>query len=210
MKKNELYVYLALSLAILIPLPGRFAYGVITVLTLYILTLLGILFRKLSSMFFEYGIHCILITAMLISTSVLLRQVLILICPYMAFIMGINFYVSAFSAFVMGNLYRQTVIPVKDSIKIGVAKCSAFGAFALIFFLIRDVFGYRTITLPGTDGLNEVTLFEFNSVSFIGSFFASIPGAVILLAVLISSIASLMKHFEIIATARTEEGAGND
>ena len=83
MKKNELYVYSALSLAVLIPLPGRFAYGIIVVLMLYFFTILGILFRKLSSMFFEYGLHSVLIVVMLISTSILIRQILILISPFM-------------------------------------------------------------------------------------------------------------------------------
>lgn len=203
MKKNELYVYSALSLAVLIPLPGRFAYGIIIVLMLYIFTTLGILFRKLSSMFFEYGLHSVLIAVMLISTSVLLRQILIMVSPFMAFVMGVNVYVPALTAFILGNLYRKTGLNLKDSLKLGLLKCNAFSIFALVFFFIRDVFGYSTITFPCKNGLLEIFVFSRNSISFLGSFLASLPGGIVLLAILLALIASTMKKLEILATSRS-------
>ena len=53
MKKNELYVYTALSLATLVPVPGRLAYGIVIIVMLYLLSLLGILFKQFVCMFFE-------------------------------------------------------------------------------------------------------------------------------------------------------------
>ena len=81
MKKNELYVYTALSLATLVPVPGRLAYGIVIIVMLYLLSLLGILFKQFVSMFFEYGLRSVLIAAMLISTCLLVRQILIIISP---------------------------------------------------------------------------------------------------------------------------------
>ena len=108
MKKNELYVYTALSLATLVPVPGRLAYGIVIIVMLYLLSLLGILFKQFVSMFFEYGLRSVLIAAMLISTCLLVRQILIIISPITAFILGINIYVPALTAFILGNLYRHS------------------------------------------------------------------------------------------------------
>ena len=203
MKKNELYVYSALSLAVLIPLPCRFAYGIIIILMLYIFTILGILFRKLASMFFEYGLHSVLIAVMLISTSVLIRQLLILISPFMAFVMGINIYAPALTAFILGNLYRKSGLSLKDSLELGFTKCNAYSVFAVIFFLIRDILGYGTITLPCSRGLFEIQILKENSISFLGTFWTSIPGGIALLAVLLAIIAGTMKRLEILGTSRS-------
>ena len=48
MKKNSLYTYIASSLIILVPVPGRLSYGIILILALNALTALGILFRHLT------------------------------------------------------------------------------------------------------------------------------------------------------------------
>ncbi|WP_407399106.1 hypothetical protein [Treponema sp.] len=202
MKKNELYVYSALSLAVLIPVPGRLAYGIIIVIMLYLLTALGILFRKLSSMFFEYGLHSVLIAVMLISTSVLIRQILIMISPFMAFVIGINIYVPALTAFILGNLYRKSGLSLGDSLKLGMMKCNAYSAFAIVFFFIRDFLGYGTITFPCSTGVHEIMLLNKTPVLMIGSFLATLPGGIVLLAVLLAIIASTMKRFEILGTSR--------
>ena len=52
MKKSELSFFITLSLAMLVPVPGRLAYGIILILFLNILVLTGILFKKLISFFF--------------------------------------------------------------------------------------------------------------------------------------------------------------
>lgn len=206
MRKNELYVYTALSLAVLIPFPGRFAYGLILVLMLYLLSVLGILFKKLSSLFFEYGMHSVLVAVMLVVCTVFLRQILILISPLCAFVLGVSIYAPAFSAFILGNLYRKTGLSLVNSLKFSIAKCNGFSVFALVYFAIRDIFGYGTLTLPCPSGLNEVVVLHGGKLSFLGFFWASIPGAVVLLAIMTSAIAMIMKRNEI---RRTSRGGSN-
>lgn len=205
MKKNELYVYTALSLAVFIPIPGRMAYGLIIVFMLYVLSLLGILFKKLSSMFFEFGIHSVLIAVMLICTSILIRQLLIIYSPVMALVLGITIYCPALSAFVLGRLYRKSGLNLIASLKVTFFKCNAFSIFALMYFAIRDLFGYGTISLPSPSGIMEFQIIQQNNLSFIGFFFSSIPGAMILLAVLLALISLVMKNIEISSTSRRVE-----
>lgn len=203
MKKNELYVYTALSVAVLIPLPGRFAYGITIILMLYIFSILGILFKKLSSVYFEYGLHSVLIAVMLISTSILIRQLLILVSPLMALVMGISIYAPALSAFILGNLYRKNKLNLKQSLNLAFTKCNAYSIFAIVFFLIRDIFGYGTITLPCKSGLFEIVIINKSSISFLGTFFASLQGGIILLAIMLAIISHTMKRIEIFATSRS-------
>ena len=142
MKKNELYVYTALSLATLVPVPGRLAYGIVIIVMLYLLSLLGILFKQFVSMFFEYGLRSVLIAAMLISTCLLVRQILIIISPITAFILGINIYVPALTAFILGNLYRHIGLKLSEMLNHSLGKCISFSIFALFFFIIREIISY--------------------------------------------------------------------
>lgn len=201
MKKNELYVYTALSLATLVPVPGRLAYGIVIIVMLYLLSLLGILFKQFVSMFFEYGLRSVLIAAMLISTCLLVRQILIIISPITAFILGINIYVPALTAFILGNLYRHSGLKLSEMLNHSLGKCISFSIFALFFFIIREIISYGTISLPCASGLIEFQIINENSLSFMGFFWGSMPGAVVLLAIMIAVIASAMKKIEILVTS---------
>ena len=122
-----------------------------------------------------------------------------------ALVLGITIYAPALSAFVLGYLYRKSGLNLGASIKIAFFKCNAFAVFSLLFFSIRDLLGYGTISLPGPSGLIEFHIVKENALSFLGFFFASIPGAMILLAVLLAVITLVMKKMEIYATSRRIE-----
>ena len=49
--------------------------------------------------------------------------------------------------------------------------------------MFRDIFGYGTISFPVPSGIHEIALFKNLSFAFMGSFWASVPGALVILAV---------------------------
>ena len=152
MKKNELYIYIPLSFALLLPVPGRFAYGLIMIFLLYLMSVCGILFKKFAVKFFNAELHNVIVTIMLVSLCILVRQLVIIFSPLTAFVLGIAFFMPAFTSFILGNLYSSSDLPVLFELKNVLVKCSFFCVFALVFFFIRDVFGYGTISFPSANG----------------------------------------------------------
>ena len=69
MKKSELSFFITLSLAMLVPVPGRLAYGIILILFLNILVLTGILFKKLISFFYSGELQNVILCAILQHTD---------------------------------------------------------------------------------------------------------------------------------------------
>ncbi len=118
-----------------------------------------------------------------------------------AFILGINIYVPALTAFILGNLYRHSGLKLSEMLSLSLGKCTSFSVFALFFFIIREIFSYGTLSLPCASGLMEFHVISENSLSFMGFFWGSMPGAVVLVAIMIAVIASAMKKIEIYATS---------
>ena len=75
-----------------------------------------------------------------------------------------------------------------------------FSLYVLIISFIRDFLAFGTITLPGTNGFYEYIIFDTETVSA-ASFLATIPGALILSAILLSFYLFIEKKFHIILKA---------
>ena len=123
----------------------------------------------------------------------------------MALQMSFVFYLPAVTSYmirvVYGNINSNTKISLIDNAKI----IGFFSIFALIFYLIRDIFGYGTFTLPSSNGLIEKTIFSPDSFSWT-TYIASIPGALVLVSFSILFVIFVQNKFKIIERA----GGKND
>lgn len=200
MKKSELSFFITLSLAMLVPVPGRLAYGIILILLLNILVFSGILFKKIISMFYSGELQNVILCALMISTCVLFRQVSLILFPLQTFVLGITIFMPVLTSFVLGRLYVNRDIPVVSELKSSLKSSIGFSLFSILFFSIRDIIGYGTLSFPSGIGIKEIRLFDVASseVSFLGMFWASIPGALILIAIEILIVASINNNLNII------------
>ena len=73
-----------------------------------------------------------------------------------------------------------------------------------MFFFIRDVFGYGTISFPSPNGIFEIQIFSAENKILPFSFLASIPGAVVLLLLFNALFFKIISSFEIIETSRVD------
>ncbi|MGN0728348.1 hypothetical protein [Treponema sp.] len=204
MEKKEIYLYIPLSFAFLLPVPGRFAFGLVMIIELYLMSVCEILFKKLTLKFFNRELHNVITMIVLVSMCILFRQFMILFSPLVAFVMGIAFFMPALTSFVMGSWYSDSVLPLPQELCAALKKCSMFSVFAAVFFLIRDIFGYGTVSFPYPGGVFEIQLFGMKDSFFLFSFLASIPGAVVLLLLFSAVFFKAVSVFEIIETSRVD------
>lgn len=188
MRKNELFLYLIISLSMLIPVPGRFAYGIVILLLFNILMLLGTLFRNAVHLWGLDDMEAVLLVSVLITISILYKQLLILVSPLMALSLGICIYMPALSSFLIGYLYEKENGSLSHQIIVNCKISVKFSLFALAIFLFRDICGYGTITFPMHNGIFEIFI-NTHEKSIVSVFWASIPGAMILAAILVLLLA---------------------
>lgn len=205
MKKNDFYTFIAASLAMLVPVPGRFACGIVLVLGIYFFTILGTLFRKVIQKLALDDLQPVLIAIILVSTAVLYKLLLVLFSPVLALLLGFSIYLSAISSFMIGNLYDKSFAPLGTEFKLNMTKCSQFAAYSLLFFLFRDIFGYGTITFPARTGMHVLKLYGQMQSTSPSIFWASIPGALILTALLLVLFSYVSRMFEMVEEKKTTE-----
>lgn len=181
MEKNRIDIFFPLALATLIPVPGRFAFAVALIVLLYFLMLAASVFKRLTLALFDEDSRSLVMALVLVCLCMFFRQILILFSPLTALILGISIFMPALTSFVLTNVWSCVQTNFSSELKEALESCSAFSILAAVFFLLRDVLGYGTFSLPCPSGLWEVRLFSSTPPLLPLSFFASIPGAVVLL-----------------------------
>ncbi len=169
------------SFALLIPFPGRFAYGIVLVITMTVEMFSIILFRRFMRFLHLEKMLSVLVAVLLISESIIIGQLLYFFSPVMALVLSFDIYFPAASAFVISSMF--TIPEGKASQELlAVAKTSSvFDLFSLVIFAVRDIFGYGTLSFPSSTGIDEIVIFPASESSLHpGIFWATVPGALIL------------------------------
>ncbi len=197
MKQNNLYVFVAASLALLVPIPGRLAFGIIMLVFLNVTMLLGTLFRKLICVLKLGNLQSVLVAMMLVCTATMAKLVLSLFCPIYALVLGFALYLPALSSFLIGYFFDPSREKLSVELAENMSQSLRFSLAAFLLFLLRDIFGYGTITLPAKDSLFTIQIPFGTSFMQAGDFVASIPGTLVLVGLLIVFQNHITRKFRI-------------
>ncbi len=185
MKRRSVYLLIATILAILVPSPGRFVYGVTLVIELNLLMLIGTLSVSLIKKMKLEEINSLIVLILIIGSTILYRQFMIIFQPEIMLTLGFIIYLMPVSFFVIGYVFSNNELPLKERIQVNMIHILTFSLYALIFFLLRDIFGYGTFTFFGKNHqIYEKVIISSQNLGFF-SIFASIPGAMILSSILL-------------------------
>ena len=181
MHKRFVSIYFSASLACMIPFPGRFAYGLILASELFVLVFGATLFRAaIGKLEFVHSGN-LFFMVFVIFLTMLFRQILAALLPIAALSAGFALYVPAISAFTAGFFSENE--SGESILKRNVFYTAIFCAFVLVFFLLRDLVGFGTITYITARGIAEKVLFDSERAAF-ASFFAALPGVLLSLSLI--------------------------
>ena len=139
----------------------------------------------------------------LISSTILYRQIMILICPEVMLALGFMIYLMPISVFSFGYIFSNLEQPLVQRLQQNMLHVLTFSVYALIFFLFRDIIGYGTFTFFGkAHQIYEKVIINPEHLGFF-SILATIPGALIFSSVLLFIHILVRNQFDI--TSRTEE-----
>ncbi len=199
MEKDISFSFMLASFALLIPFPGRLAYGIILVILLNLQMLSISLFRGLVELAKLDDLLSVLTAAMLLSESIVFKQLLSLYSPLMALTLSFVLYLPAVSSFIISHLRSSDPSIGKwDLVRNNMKLSLEFSVFALFFFLIRDIFGYGTISLPGRKSLLCIHILPAGESVHLGVFLATIPGAVILVFIIFFIMWQVRRKFDLV------------
>ena len=183
MKKNSPFINISLSFALLVPFQGRLAYGIILLIMLNTVMAAATASRKIVSITGLNGLHEVITGLVVISTTLILRSMLVLYSPAIALTLGNAVYLTGVCSYFVSALYKKECVSLKDELKFNLRKTGLWSIYGFCFFLFRDIIAFGTVSFPCPSGIFEFTLMpEASRIFFAGTFFATIPGAVILVA----------------------------
>ena len=185
MKRRSVYLLIATILAILVPSPGRFVYGVTLVLELNLVMLIGTLTVSLVKKIKLEEINTLIVLTLIIGVTILYRQIMIMFQPEIMLTLGFIIYLMPVSFFIIGYVFSNNEMLLTERLRINMVHILTFSVYALLFFLLRDICGYGTFTFFGKNHqIFEKVIIPSNRLGFF-SIFASIPGAMILSSILL-------------------------
>lgn len=197
-QKNKTYFFIAAMLAIFVPAPGRFAYAIVLLLLFNIQIATLTFFYHISSLLKIEKFRNVLMVLELIFVTILFKQLLILFCPIMAFTLGFCIYLPALSTVAIQFLFEKRNKNLSAHFLEGISKSLVFSGYSLLFFLLREILGFATISFPGFKHIIIVHLpIDIMTVSA-GAFFSTIPGSLSMIAILLAIYIFVSKKFEII------------
>ncbi len=198
---QSLFSFIVATLALLIPFPGRFVYGFTLILELNFIMILGTLSGSLIKLLKLEEMGTTLYLFFNVAVTILFRNILMLFQAEVALTLGFLIYVPAVSLFVVGYIFENANEPLLTALKKNERYVIIFSIFSFLYFLFRDVVGYGTFTFYGKNG----QIFEKLIISkdFIGfsAFFASIPGAFVLSAIIVYLLIVIRNKYKIIDNA---------
>jgi len=196
--RKKIYFYMAANLAMLIPVPGRFAYAII-------LMILFNLQMAASTMIF-HAIHRMklsnmrnaLLSLTIIALGVLYKQILIIVCPIAALTLSYCIFLPTLASVIIEFFFLNYERGVRTHLLATMKKSCVMSLFSLFFFFVRDIFGYSTITFPGWKKLVVIQIPYNPSSTGAGVFLATIPGSLCFMALLLALYIFVAKKFNIL------------
>lgn len=200
MTKKAISVYMAATCAISIITPGRFVCGIIFSVEICLLMLCGILFRALINLCKLQKVRQILILMFVVYLTMFYKNLLIIIMPELALQLGFSLFLPTISTFSTVFLMEDKTTSLKENLKNDLPGALLFSVYTLFISFVRDLLGFGTITLPAIGSFKEYIIFDTQSVSA-ASFVATIPGSLVLSALLLSLYLFVENKFHILKRA---------
>ena len=185
MNRNKPFVYSMAFLSLTVPAPGRFVFGIVLVLELILIEIFGVLSNALATKLKFGDIRTYFVMFIMISLTILYRQLIAITYPEIVLSLGFILYFPIASAYILYNMFSDIDKPMGQRLKSNLIKTLKFSIAVLFFFLFRDIAGFGTFTFFGKGHrIFEKVIFNPDKIGLF-TFFASIPGALILMGVMI-------------------------
>ncbi|MCH5288435.1 MAG: hypothetical protein J1E32_00800 [Treponema sp.] len=201
MRNRTIYFYVAASLATVVPVPGRLAFGLLMVVLFNIQVVTGVLTCHLAARLKLDDLQRVIVSVELIAITILYKQLVMLVCPVAALTLGFLIYLPALSSAVIEFSYKNNVGTLAEDLKEKAARNGVFSAVALALFFVRDTIGFGTVTFPAWQRIAAAHLPVFPGTAAVGAFLATVPGAFVLAALLLALYLFVTGQFARIARA---------
>ena len=198
---KTLYFCITTALSLFVPAPGRFVFA------FYLLLLFNLQIFLLTLLF--HGVDRLRIGALkepvaifsVVFLTVLYKQLLYAVCPLAALTLGFCAYLPSISVYTLTFFFGRREGGLAARLSGNMRACAVVSAVCAVLFLLRDLLGYGTLTLPGWRRIVYLRLPFAPGRAHAGAFLSTIPGALVFLSVLLAAFLFCRRKLDAVARA---------
>lgn len=192
---NKVYIYLFVSLAVVLTFPGRFVFGVVNFVHFNMLVLFVVLtFHGTKKLGLNDGFGIMFGFAALVMWTVAFYLLLSLFSPVTALTSGLALFVSGICSMKMILQEIGGKLTLRDELKIQLKRSLILSSLWLAFFLLRDIIGFGTFTLPVWKDILVLKIPFLSEKLPMLSFAGTIPGALLVLGLILAAYIKLFSE----------------
>ena len=183
-------------LSFIIPLPSRFAYTLIMLITVNFVMLSGTGFKMFIDKLDLQNLEPPLIIIFMISMTLLFKQFLILFSPIIAITIGFVIYLAPVSSFMTGHILEPKEKYKSNPFAINMRNSGIVSGIAVLLSIIREFLAYGSFSLPFRGGLH-IYKYPFIKTDTFSFFFSTISGALFLTGIVVALFFFINRKIEI-------------
>ena len=196
MTKKASFFFTASCLILLVPVPPRFAFGIVFILCAAVIVLAAVMLKALIEYIEVKKYKNLLFMPGILAVTLFLYALVGLWSPVTAFTFGFIMYILPVSLFMNTTVFTDEQCPLKQMLIRQLKECGILSILGLFFFAARELLAYGTLSLPVRSGLQVFGILK--GLGFFPVFFwATIPGALVLLAFLLVALAAVYRRYGI-------------
>ncbi|MCR4713288.1 MAG: hypothetical protein K5751_02795 [Treponemataceae bacterium] len=194
--KKSIFMFTTAILTFIVPLPSRFAYTLIILLTVNFVMLSGTALKMFIGKLDLQNLEPMLLVVFMISMTILFKQFIILYSPIIAFTIGFVIYLAPVSSFLTGHILEPKENYNSNLFAVNMRNSGIISGIAGVIAIIREFLAYGSFSLPFRDGIH-IYKYPFVKADTLSFFFSTISGALILTGLFVALFFFINRKIEI-------------
>lgn len=183
-------------LSFIVPLPSRFAYTLIMLLTVNFVMLSGTALKMFIGKLDLQNLEPPLLIIFMISMTLLFKQFIILFSPIIALTIGFVIYLAPVSSFLTGHILEPKENYASNMFAVNMRNSGILSGIAALVSIVREFLAYGSFSLPFRDGIH-IYKYPFVKSDTLSFFFSTISGALILTGIVVALFFFINRKIEI-------------
>lgn len=190
---KNIFLYVLSLLPIIIATPPYVGCCIIIIFFLNLSMILGTTFRFLINKINTGNTEKLLLLAFLIFITIIFKRLLVLFSPVLGMMLSLAVFFIPLSSLFLDYLFSRDDYNLPSVFGKNMKHSGLFSIALFFFFLLREIIAFGSISIPVVKGVKILKFLPWTA-----NFWASIPGAFIIIAILLAIIIFIDKNLDIV------------
>ena len=191
--KKNIFLYFLSLIPIIISTPPYLGCVFIIILLINLLMILSTTLRFFTNKMTTGNLDNLLILSFMIFFTITFKRILILFSPVLGMLLGLSIYFVPISSLFFELLTKNENYNSGKVFGVNMSYSGIFSLFLFLFFLIREILAFGSISIPVISGIKSFQFLPIYSL-----FWGTIPGAFVILAVTLFFVIYIDKKLDIV------------